>query len=121
MENTTDIWQFIESNKKALQEYFELKFEIFSLKFIKKSATIGGLLIWILVISFFILLILFFAGMTLGFWLSSVFNSNIAGFGVTTGILLLITLIIILARKQLFINPIIRIIIREQTKENEEA
>ncbi len=120
MENTPDIWQFLESNKRALQEYVELKIEIFNLKFIRKSSTIGGVLIWILILVFLGLLILFFAGMTLSFWLSSVFNSNIAGFGATSVILLLITIIFILARKQLFINPIIRIIIREQTRENEE-
>jgi hypothetical protein len=120
MENTPDIWQFLEENKKTLQEYVELKIEIFNLKFIRKSSSIGGILIWILILSFLALLILFFAGMTLGFWLSNVFGSNIAGFGATTGILLLITLILILARKQLFINPIIRIIVREQTRENEE-
>ncbi|MCX6205588.1 MAG: hypothetical protein NTZ19_04965 [Bacteroidetes bacterium] len=121
MNNTPDIWQFLEENKKMIQEYVELKIEIFNLKFIRKSSSIGGILIWIMILAFSGLLILFFAGITLGFWLSKVFESNIAGFGATTGILLLITLILVLARKQLFINPIIRIIIREQTKENEEA
>ena len=110
-----------EENKKIIQEYIELRIEIFNLKFIRKSATIGGILLWILILSFLGLLILFFAGITLGFWLSKLFESNIEGFGATTGILLLITLILILARKQLFINPIIRIIVREKTKENEEA
>jgi hypothetical protein len=121
MENTPDIWQFLETNKKSLQEYLELKIEILNLKFIRKSSTIGGLLIWILILSFLGLLILFFAGMALSFWLSGIFNSNTAGFAATTGILLLFTLILILARKQLFINPIIRIIVREQTRENDEV
>ncbi len=120
MENTPDIWQFLESNKKTIQEYIELKVELFNLKFIRKSSTIGGILVWIMILAFLGLLILFFGGMTLSFWLAAVFNSNIAGFGATTGILLLITLILVLARKQLFINPIIRIIVREQTRENEE-
>ena len=120
MENTPDIWQFLESNKKTIQEYVELKIEIFSLKFIKKSSTIGAVLIWILILAFFGLLILFFAGMTISFWLSKVYDSNMIGFGITTGILVFFTLILILLRKQLFINPIIRIIVKEQTKDNEE-
>ncbi len=120
MENTPDIWQFLESNKKTIQEYVELKIEIFSLKFIKKSSTIGGVLIWILILAFLGLLILFFAGMTISYWLSKVYDSNIIGFGITTGILVFITLLLILLRKQLFINPIIRIIVREQTRDNEE-
>lgn len=120
MENTPDIWQFLEENKKTLQEFVELKIELFNLKFIRKSSSIGGILVWLMVLAFLALLILFFAGITIGFWLSTVFNSNVLGFGATTGILVVITLILILARKQLFINPIIRIMVREQTRENEE-
>ena len=120
MENTPDIWQFLEENKKNLHEWVELKIELFSLKFIRKSSTIGGILIWLMILSFLSLTILFFLGLTIGFWLSAIFNSNVIGFGITSGILILITLILILLRKQLFINPIIRIIIREQTREHEE-
>ncbi|MEI6086975.1 MAG: hypothetical protein WCR66_05275 [Bacteroidota bacterium] len=120
MENTPDIWQFLEANKKALQEYVELKIELFNLKFIRKSSSIGGVLIWLTILAFLGLLILFFAGITIGFWLSNLLNSYVQGFAATTGILVVITLILILARKQLFINPIIRIMVREQTRENEE-
>jgi hypothetical protein len=120
MENTPDIWQFLESNKKTLQDYFELKIEIFNLKLIRKSSTIVGILVWLLILTLLLLLILFFAGITLGFWLSSLFNNFVIGFGITTGLFLIITLILTLARKQLFINPLIRIIIREQTRENEQ-
>lgn len=121
MENTPDIWQFLEENKKNLQEWVELKIELFNLKFIRKSSTIGSILIWLMILSFLSLTILFFLGLTIGFWLSAIFNSNVIGFGITTATLILITLILILLRKQLFINPIIRIIIREQTREHEEA
>lgn len=121
MENTPDIWQFLEENKKTVQEWVELKIELFNLKFIRKSSTIGGILIWLLILSFLSLTILFFFGLTIGFWLSNIYNSNVIGFGITTGVLILITIILVLLRKQLFINPIIRIIIREQTREHEEA
>jgi hypothetical protein len=120
MENTPDIWQFLETNKQTLQEYVELKIELFNLKFIRKSSSIGGLLVWLMILAFLGLLILFFAGITIGFWLSNILNSYVLGFAATTGILIAITLILILARKQLFINPIIRIMVREQTRENEE-
>jgi hypothetical protein len=119
MENTPDIWQFLEENKQTLQEYIELKIELFNLKFIRKSSTIGGAIVWLMILAFLALLIMFFAGITIGFWLSTVFNSYVLGFAATTGIIVLITLILILLRKQLFINPIIRIMVREQTRENE--
>ena len=120
MENTPDIWQFLESNKQTIQEYLELKIEIFNLKFIRKSSSIGGILIWLIILAFLGLLILFFGGISIGFWLSSIFNSYILGFAATTGILIFITVVLILARKQLFINPIIRIMERQQTREHEE-
>lgn len=120
MENTPDIWQFLEANKNTLQEYVELKIELFNLKFIRKSSSIGGILVWLMILAFLGLLILFFTGITIGFWLSNILNSYVQGFAATTGILVVITLILILVRKQLFINPIIRIMVREQTRENEE-
>jgi len=120
MDNTPDIWQFLEENKKTLQEWVELKAELFNLKFIRKSSTIGGIVVWLMILGFLSLIILFFIGLTIGFWLSGVFSSYVIGFGITTGILLLITFILILLRKQLFINPIIRIIIRDQTRDHEE-
>jgi hypothetical protein len=121
MENTPGIWQFLEENKKTLQEYVELKIELFNLKFIRKSSSIGGIIIWLVILAFLTLLILFFSGITLGLWLSSIFNNYVLGFAATTGILIVITFVLILARKQLFINPIIRIMVREQTREHEEA
>jgi hypothetical protein len=120
MENTPDIWQFLEANKNALQEYVELKIELFNLKFIRKSSSIGGILVWLMILAFLGLLILFFGGITIGFWLSNILNSYVQGFAAVTGILVIITLILILARKQIFINPIIRIMVREQTREHEE-
>jgi hypothetical protein len=119
MENTPDIWQFIEANKQTIQEYVELKIELFNLKFIRKSSSVGGVIVWLMILAFLSLLIIFFAGITLGLWFSSILNSYTQGFAATTGVFILITLILILLRKQLFINPIIRIMVREQTRENE--
>jgi hypothetical protein len=121
MENTPDIWQFLEANKQTIQEYIELKIELFNLKFIRKSSSIGGIIVWLMILAFLSLLIFFFAGITLGLWLSTIFNSYTLGFAATTGLFIFITLLLILLRKQLFINPIIRIMVREQTRENEQA
>ena len=68
-----------------------------------------------------LLVFLVFACVTIGFWLSSIFGSYIVGFGYTTGIIAIITLLLFLGRKQLFINPIIRLIIKEQTSNHEQA
>lgn len=119
MEKTPNIWEFLEGNKQQLNEYIELRVQLFTLQFIRKSSMVTAMLIWLAVLGIICFLIVIFAGITLGFYLSLVFNSFVAGFGVTTAIILFIALMLILLRKQLFIHPIIRIIIKEQTREYE--
>jgi len=46
-------------------------------------------------------------------------HSNAAGFGITTGILVIITLLITLFRKSFFINPVIRIVLKQNSDEKE--
>ena len=119
MEKSPNLWEFLEENKAQINEYIELRIQLFSLQFIRKSSTIAGMLIWLMVLGAMAFLISIFAGLTLSWWLSSIFNSPVMGFGLTTCILLIITLVLVLLRKQLFIHPIIRIIIREQTRDYE--
>lgn len=119
MEKSPNLWEFLEENKAHINEYLELRIQLFSLQFIRKSSTIAGMLIWLMVLGAMAFLISIFAGLTLGWWLSSIFNSPVIGFGLTTLILGFITLVLVLLRKQLFIHPIIRIIIREQTRDYE--
>ena len=119
MEKSPNLWEFLEENKAQINEYVELRIQLFSLKFIRKTASIAGMLIWLLFLGAMGFLICIFAGLTLSWWLSGIFNSQVIGFGLTTLILGVLTLILILLRKQLFIHPIIRIIIREQTKDYE--
>ena len=121
MEKAPNLWEFLEENKAQINEYIELRIQLFSLQFIRKSSNIAGMLIWLMVLGAMAFIISIFAGLTLGWWLSGIFNSPVIGFGLTTLILLTITFVLVLLRKHLFINPIIRIIIREQTKENETA
>ena len=121
MQKEPTIWDFLEENKKSLNEYIELRIQIFSLQFTRKVSTIAGLIIWILILLACFFVFLSFACVTIGFWLSSIFGSYIVGFGYTTGIIVIITLLLFLGRKQLFINPIIRLIIKEQTSNHEQA
>jgi len=121
MDNTPDIWEFLEENKRSIHDYIELKIQVLHLKLIRKTATIGGLIAWLAVMLIVLILILLFAGLSVGFWLSGLLGGYIAGFGATAGIFMLIAMLMLLFRKQLFINPFIRIIIREQTNANEEA
>jgi hypothetical protein len=53
----------------------------------------------------------------LGLWLSDITGSYIAGFGITTGIILLLIILLTLFRKAFFVNPIIKAFI-SQSEEN---
>ena len=117
MSKPEDFGSFIKENKELFKEYLETRTEVYRLQGIKKFSKAGGTLIWAILSIFLFFLILFFAGLVLGFWLSARLNSNVFGFGLTTLILIVFTLILAFFRKQLFITPIIKSLINEAMEE----
>ncbi len=113
MDKEQDIWEFIRENKLLLQEYVEVRVRIFKLELIRTTSSIGGVLVWIIISLFMFFLVLLFAGITLGLWLGKVMDNYVAGFGITTIIILVITLLLTIFRKNLFINPIVKILIKQ--------
>ena len=118
-EENKNLFDFLQENRKLLQDYAELRIEIFRLQVVRTTSKISGLIIWLIISIFLLFLILIFGGITLGFWLSSILNSNVAGFGLTTLIMLLIVILLAIFRKQLFINPVIRVLIQQYAHEDE--
>jgi hypothetical protein len=118
MANFENLGSFYTENKTILKDYLETKLEIYRLQGIKVFSKSAGYMIWVIIAAFFFFLFIIFAGITLGFWLSNVTGSNIAGFGITAGIIVLLMVFLTLLRKVLFINPIIRTIIRHSSKED---
>ncbi len=119
MESEQTIIEFLLSNKKLLQEYVELRIDIFKLELLRTNAKTSGIIVWLVVSLFMLFLILIFAGISISFWLAEMLHSNAAGFGITTGILVIITLLITLFRKSFFINPVIRIVLKQNSDEKE--
>jgi F0F1-type ATP synthase assembly protein I len=76
-----------------------------------------GLLAWMVIAAFLAFLVLIFAGLVLGFWLSELTQSYVKGFGITTIILILFFIFIAVFREKLFVNPIIRSIILRAREE----
>jgi hypothetical protein len=120
MEEGQNIFEFLQGNKKLLQEYVEVRVDIFKLELIKTSSHIGGLLTWLIILTFLLFLISIFAGITIGFWFAGILNSNAAGFAVTTGLIILLAILLALFRKQLFINPVISILIKQINDEEKQ-
>jgi hypothetical protein len=119
MNQPDNLGDFFRENKELLKVYVETKSEIFRLQAIRIFSKSMGLLAWIMIAAFIAFLILIFAGLVLGFWLSDLTQSYVKGFGLTTIILMVFFFLIAVFREKLFVNPIIRNIIiraREEVK-----
>ena len=116
-----DLFEFLNENKKLLQGYAELRIRIFKLELIRTTSRISGIILWFIISLLFIFMVFLFAGLTTGFLLSSLLHSYTAGFGITTLLILAIVVLLTVFRKKLFINPIIRVLILQQSEDEETA
>lgn len=119
MSDSENLGSFFKENKKLVKDYFETRLDILRLKIIRIFSKSAGYLIWIIVSLFLLWLFIIFLGLVTGFWLSSVTGSYTIGFGITALIILILIIILALLRKVLFVNPIIRTIIKKAIKETE--
>ena len=120
MSQPENLGSFFKEGKPLVSEYLETRLEIFRLKAVRLISKSAGYLIWVLVSLLLILLILIFSGVVLAFWLSALTGSYIWGFGITALVMVLVFLVLTLFRKALFVNPIIRAIIRKTGDSDDE-
>lgn len=118
-EQQENFGSFFKENAKLAKEYFETRMEIYRLSGIRLASKSAGYLIWIIISLFLFFLFAVFAGIAVSLWLSNLTGSYIAGFGITTGAIALVILLLAAMRKALFVNPIIKSII-SHSEENEE-
>jgi hypothetical protein len=112
MAKDESLGSFLTETRDLLKDYIETRAQIYRLTLIGIIARSAGLMAWIVVAAFLFFLLVVFGGLVTGFWLSSLLGSYVFGFGLTAvGILILIGLVTV-CRNFLFVNPIIRKIIR---------
>ena len=114
-----DLFSFLNDNKKLLNEYVEVRINIFKLELIRTSSQISGLIIWLIISIFLLFLIFIFGGITIGFLFSDLLHSNTAGFAIATGLIIVTAILLTAFRKTLFINPIIRVLIKQYSHEDD--
>jgi hypothetical protein len=117
MSQTEDLGSFFQENKALLKEYLETRLEIYRLQGIRIASKAAGYLAWVVISLFLLFLILLFSGIVLGCWLSGLTHSYTAGFGITTGVLIIIFAFLALLRKSLFVNPLTQNIIRKTNED----
>lgn len=118
MADSENLGSFFTENKKLVKEWVDIRLEMYKLKLIDIFSRSAGYFIWVVISIFLLFLLIIFLGLTTGFWLSEMTGSYTSGFGFTSLIILASILLIAALRKVLFVNPIIRNIIK---KANEEA
>ena len=111
MNQPENLGAFIKTNKTLLKDYLETRMEIYRLQGVKASSKVIGYLIWLLISLFLIFLVIIFFALVLGLWLSELSGSLIMGFGLTSLILVFFVTLLVIFRKSLFVNPVVRAMI----------
>ena len=118
MNQPENLGAFIKTNKTILQDYLETRIEIYRLQGVKAASKAIGYLIGLLVSLFLVFLVIIFLGLVLGFWLSDLSGSLIVGFGLTSLIMVFFVFLLVLFRKSLFINPVVKKMISQLHEED---
>ena len=120
MSQPDNLGAFFSENKALLKEYMETRMEIYRLQSLRIFSKSAGYFAWIIVSIFLVFLILLFSGLVLGFWFSSLLNSQTLGFGLVALLLLVVFVLLAVFRKSLFVNPVIQSIIQRSREEEED-
>lgn len=120
MPDPTSFGSFFTENKKLAKEYIDTRLAIYKLMLIRSFSKSAGYFAWMIVSFFLLWLLIIFGGLVTGFWLSELTGSYTKGFGITSLFILTLIILIALFRKAIFINPIIRTLIRKASEEKQE-
>ncbi|HEX3934096.1 MAG TPA: hypothetical protein VHW43_05420 [Puia sp.] len=120
MDQPDNLGAFFAENKTLLKEYLETRMEIYRLQSLRLFAKSAGLFAWVLLSLFLAFLFLLFGGMMVAFWFSSIFHSQVKGFGLVTLLILLIFVLLAVFRRALFVDPVIQSVIQKSKEEEEE-
>jgi len=120
MDRPDNLGSFFRENKQLVQEYLEARAEIYRLRFIRVFSQLAGRFIWIMISMVLLALLVIFLGLVTGFWLSELTGSYSRGFGLTVLLILALIFLLALMRNILFVNPIIRFILKKTSRKTGE-
>lgn len=115
MDSNTTFRDFIRENKALLREYVDLRVRLFKLQAVKILSRSLGMLILIWVAGSVILFSIFFLGLAFSAWIAEQTQSAALGHLAAASLFLVLFILCILFRRTLFLNPLIRLFIEENT------
>ena len=119
MDREDTLGSFFRENKQLVEEYLEKRVDIYRLSIIRTFSMLAGRFVWLIISIILFSLLVVFMGVVTGFWLSELTGSYTMGFGLTVLILFFIILVVTMLRNILFVNPMIRFIIKNTSRKPE--
>ena len=107
---------FATENIGLAKDWFDTKAEIYKLQLVRVAAKIAGSFISSVFSIFLTFLFIIFGGITTACWIGESSGSYALGFGIVTFLLLLFMLVVLRYRKKLFVNPLIRALLKSATE-----
>lgn len=104
---------YYSESKDLLKEYVEVRIKLLKLQLIKALSRSLGMLFAMMVVSFFAFLVILFLGFSFSAWIGELTGNMALGYAAGAGLFFIFLLLVILLRKPLFMNPLIRVFIRE--------
>lgn len=102
---------------QSVKDYLEAEKEILKLKAVKHLSKVAANLIAVVFIIILFHIMLAMAGIWLGFYLGTIWESYPLGFGISAVVFVVLLALVVIFRKALLINPIINAAISALIKE----
>jgi len=113
-ENLSDFYNI---QSKIVKDYFETRLQLIKLQGVLAVSRLLTLIFVLVIVFILMLFILLFLGLALAWWLSELLHSKVLGFCGAAAVFFILLVMIIVLRKVLLQNPLIRLFIRTTSKE----
>jgi len=107
----------INSIKEKIKEFIQIRIEEYRLGLLERIMDFASTIVFIIIFASILSFSLIFLGFSLSYWFASLLNNTALGFLCTTGIFLLLSILILLIRKPIF-HLVARVIVRKITKKH---
>jgi hypothetical protein len=104
---------YYSESKGLLKEYVEVRVKLLKLQLIKALSRSLGMMFAMMVVSFFAFLVILFLGFSFSAWIAAETGNMALGYAAGAGLFFIFLLLVIVLRRPLFMNPLIRVFIRE--------
>ncbi len=102
----------LDETRKDLEEFIDIKTKLIKLEIAERSAKTAGELVFLFILLIFSFIIVCLMVLLSGLFLSNYFGSMITGFGIVTGAIVFLFLLLLLFRKQWITTPVMNKVIK---------